>query len=118
MKLNQILKGLDSYTVKGDRYIDISSLSYDSKQVKLGGLFFAIKGENRNGADFIDEAIERGASCVVSSSDFITYKSITKVIVDDVRKSCAVIADNFYQHPSSKVDIVGITGTNGKTTVL
>jgi len=118
MKLNQILKGLDSYTVKGDRYIDISSLSYDSKQVKLGGLFFAIKGENQNGADFIDEAIERGAFCVVSSSDFITYKSITKVIVDDVRKSCAVIADNFYQHPSSKVDIVGITGTNGKTTVL
>ena len=118
MKLNHLLKGLDSYTVKGDRYTDISSLFYDSKQIRPGGLFFAIKGENQNGADFIDEAIERGASCVVSESDFITYKSITKVIVDDVRKSCAVIADNFYQHPSSKIYITGITGTNGKTTIL
>jgi len=118
MKLNHVLKGLDSYTVKGDRYTDISSLLYDSKQIRPGGVFFAIKGENLNGADFIDEAIERGASCIVSESDFITYKSITKVIVDDVRKSCAVIADNFYQHPSSKIDITGITGTNGKTTIL
>ena len=118
MKLNLLLRGVNSFTVKGDRYLDIESLSYSSKQVKKKGMFFAIRGISHNGYDFIDEAIERGAECVVAEKDFITYKNITKVIVDDTRKACAVIAANFYNHPSDKMNVTGITGTNGKTTVL
>jgi UDP-N-acetylmuramoyl-L-alanyl-D-glutamate--2,6-diaminopimelate ligase len=118
MKLNQLLRGIGSFTIKGDRYLEIESISYNSKQTKNKGMFFAVKGIDRNGYDFIDEAIERGAECVVAEKDFITYKNITKVIVDDIRKSCAVIAANFYNNPSSQMNITGITGTNGKTTVL
>ena len=118
MKLNLLLKGIGACTVKGDRYTEIGSISYNSKQIKNQGMFFAIKGISQNGCDFIDEAIERGAVCVVAEADFITYKNIVKIIVGDIRKACAAIAANFYQHPSDRMNVIGITGTNGKTTIL
>jgi UDP-N-acetylmuramoyl-L-alanyl-D-glutamate--2,6-diaminopimelate ligase len=118
VKLNLLLRGVSSFTIKGDRHLDIESISYNSKQVKNRGIFFVVKGTTQNGYDFIDEAIERGAECVVAEKDFITYKNITKVIVDDIRKACAVISANFYHNPSGQMNITGITGTNGKTTVL
>lgn len=118
MKLNQLLKDVEVVAVKGNKYLDISGIYYDSKQLKNGGLFFAIKGTSANGFEFIDEAIERGAVCVVSEDDFITFKNVCKVMVKDVRKATAAVANNFYQNPTSKMSIVGITGTNGKTTVL
>ena len=118
MKLHHLLKGLDIISLKGDKYIEISNISYDSRQLKPGGIFFAVKGSISNGVDFIDEAIDRGAVCIVTKEDFITYKSITKVFVDDVRKACAIIAKNFYKNPSKDVKVTGITGTNGKTTTL
>lgn len=118
MKLNKLLEGVEVVAIRGNKYMEINGIFYDSKQLKPGGLFFAIKGVKLNGQDFIDEAIERGAICVVSEDDFITYKNVCKVIVKDVRKSCAVVADNFYEHPSQKINVIGITGTNGKTTTL
>lgn len=118
MKLHKLLGGAEVIAVKGDKYIEINGIFYDSKQLKPGGLFFAIKGTRLNGQDFIDEAIERGAVCIVSESDFITFKNVCKVIVKDARKACANIANNFYQHPSREIKVIGITGTNGKTTTL
>jgi UDP-N-acetylmuramoyl-L-alanyl-D-glutamate--2,6-diaminopimelate ligase len=118
MRLNLLIKGISGCIVKGDRYMEIGSISYNSKQVKNQGMFFAVKGITQNGYDFIDEAIERGAVCIVAENDFITYKNITRVIVADIRKVCAIIAANFYRHPSNRVNVTGITGTNGKTTVL
>ena len=72
MKLTQLLRGVNAAAVKGDKYLDIENISYDSKQVRPRTMFFAIKGTKANGADFIDEAIERGAICVVSDTDFIS----------------------------------------------
>ncbi|NQT95138.1 MAG: UDP-N-acetylmuramoyl-L-alanyl-D-glutamate--2,6-diaminopimelate ligase [Candidatus Omnitrophica bacterium] len=118
MKLHHLLKDVDIVNITGNKYIDITNISYDSKQLKEGGLFFAIKGEKHNGADFIDEAIERGAVSIVSEDDFITFKSVSKVRIKDIRSSCAKIANNFYGYPSQKIDVTGITGTNGKTTIL
>jgi UDP-N-acetylmuramoyl-L-alanyl-D-glutamate--2,6-diaminopimelate ligase len=118
MKLNQLLKNVEVVAVKGNTLLEIDSISSDSKQLKNNGLFFAIKGYKANGIDFVDEAIERGAVCVVSEDDFITYKNVCKIIVKDARKSCAIISNNFYDNPSQKVHVTGITGTNGKTTIL
>lgn len=118
MKLNNLLKGVNPTSIRGERHIDIENISYNSKQLKSCGLFFAITGKESNGYEFIDEAIERGAVVVVSEKDFITYKNVTKVIVRDIRKACALIAGNFYSHPSQRVETTGITGTNGKTTTL
>ncbi len=118
MKLNQLLRGIRPAAIKGDRHLDIENIAYNSKQLKDSGLFFAIVGSNHSGYDFIDEAIERGAVAVVAEEDFITYKNVTRVIVEDIRKACALIAANFYSHPSLRVEATGITGTNGKTTIL
>ncbi|MFA5068549.1 MAG: UDP-N-acetylmuramoyl-L-alanyl-D-glutamate--2,6-diaminopimelate ligase [Candidatus Omnitrophota bacterium] len=118
MRLNLLLRGLSPCLIKGTRDIDIGSISYNSKQVKGRGMFFAVEGADLNGYDYIDEAIQRGAVCIVAEEDFITYKSITKVIVRDIRISCAKIAANFYNHPSDRMNVTGITGTNGKTTTL
>lgn len=118
MKLNHLIKGLEPLMIKGDRYIDIESISCNSKQLKASGLFFCIPGSTHNGYDFVDEAIERGAVAVIAEKDFITYKNVTKVIVRDIRQACALTACNFYSHPSRRMDITGITGTNGKTTTL
>lgn len=118
MKLNHLLKGVRPVMIKGERHLDIENISHNSKQLKDPGLFFAIEGKNCNGYDFIDEAIEHGAISVVAEKDFVTYKSITKVIVENIRKACALIAANFYSHPSERIEITGITGTNGKTTIL
>jgi len=118
MKLNHLLKGVDIVSITGNKFLDIANISYDSKQVKEGGLFLAIKGSRHNGADFIDEAIERGAVCVVCEDDFITFKSVCKVRVKEVQRAPAIIASNFYNYPSAKMNVTGITGTNGKTTVL
>ena len=95
MKLHHLLKGIEVVAIKGNKYIDIDNISYDSKQLKMRGLFFAIKGSKLNGFDFIDEAIERGAICVVSEEDFITYKNVCKVLVDDVRKAITDIWDRW-----------------------
>jgi len=118
MKFNHLFRGVDIVDITGNKFIDITNISYDSKQVKESGLFFAVKGTTYNGADFIDEAIERGATCVVSENDFITYKSVCKARVKDIQKATAKIANNFYNAPSSEMKVIGITGTNGKTTIL
>jgi len=118
MKLNQLLKDVQPIVIKGEKRLDIENISYNSKQIKSSGLFFAIRGKERDGYEFIDEAIERGALVVVAEKDFIAYKNVTKVIVRDIRKACALIAANFCSHPSRRVKTTGITGTNGKTTTL
>jgi len=118
MKLHKLLQGIMADEIKGNKYLDINNIYYDSKQLRPGGLFFAISGSRFRGLDFVDEAIERGAVCIVAEEDFITYKNVCKVMVKDIRKACAIVANNFYNYPSHKMNVVGITGTNGKTTTL
>ncbi|MFC1807192.1 UDP-N-acetylmuramoyl-L-alanyl-D-glutamate--2,6-diaminopimelate ligase [Candidatus Omnitrophota bacterium] len=118
MKLHHLLNGVKVASILGNKYMNIEGLSYDSKQLKTGGLFFVVKGAKHNGADFVDEALERGAACIVSEEDVITYKSVCKVKVENVRKACARMAANFYSYPSQSLNVIGITGTNGKTTTL
>ena len=90
----------------------IKSLSYNSKDVEDGGLFFAIKGEKHDGNIYAEDAIKKGALCVVSENP-----SVCKYIkVQDIRKCMGIISDKFFNEPSKKLNCVGITGTNGKTT--
>ncbi len=93
---------------------DISSIHYRSDQVKSGGLFVAIPGFKADGHDFIDQAIEKGAAAVVVQKPI--KKDILTVRVKNTRNALSSISARFYNHPSEKLNIVGITGTNGKTT--
>ena len=96
--------------------IDIRGLAYDSRQVKPGDVFIALKGLKAAGADFAADAIRRGAVAVVADRPADADVAVPWVIVQDARAAMAALAAEFYGHPSRSMQVVGITGTNGKTT--
>ena len=102
MKLNDIIKGTDAKILCGTPETQIDAIVSDSRKAAGGAAFFAVKGHDRDGHDYIDSARAAGASAIVSAS----------------RKDLALCAANFYGHPSEKLSLVGITGTNGKTTTV
>ncbi|MEA1947472.1 MAG: UDP-N-acetylmuramoyl-L-alanyl-D-glutamate--2,6-diaminopimelate ligase [Thermodesulfobacteriota bacterium] len=93
---------------------EISSIHYRAQDVKPGGLFVAIKGFAADGHDFIDEALARGASAIVTQKPVIKKSIIIEV--KNTRNALGAISDRFYSNPSKKLFLIGITGTNGKTT--
>ncbi|MCP3941274.1 MAG: UDP-N-acetylmuramoyl-L-alanyl-D-glutamate--2,6-diaminopimelate ligase [Desulfobacteraceae bacterium] len=94
--------------------MDISSISSKAQEVKPGGLFLAVKGYTADGHDYIDQAIANGAIAVIAQENPNNYNNI--ILVEDSRKAGAIAAANFYGQPSKDLTLVGITGTNGKTT--
>ncbi|MEZ5036408.1 MAG: UDP-N-acetylmuramoyl-L-alanyl-D-glutamate--2,6-diaminopimelate ligase [Chitinophagales bacterium] len=116
-KLNEILFGLN-YNIVGNDTIEINELKIDSKSIQPNDVFIAIKGTSVDGHTFIDTVIQKGAKVIVCEqlpnniNDSITY-----IQVEDTRKIAALLACNFYHHPSKKTKLVGVTGTNGKTTI-
>ncbi len=107
---------IDPIALAGDSDVEINGIAYDSRQVKPGMLFVAVKGEQTDGNEFIDEAIERGAVAVVSERDKLERRDAVHIHVESARQALAEIACAFHGNPSRSMDTVGITGTNGKTT--
>ncbi len=104
-----------SFSGPGDR--EIRSIHYDSRTVKPGGLFVAIKGLQTDGSRFIEDAVRRGASAVITAPPILqTLKEISLIQVEDARRALALVSSAFWGHPSRQLFMVGITGTNGKTT--
>ena len=95
----------------------IKKITSDSRRVKKGDIFVAVRGYNIDGHLFIGEAIRKGAKTIVAEKKFDAPDSIEKIFVKDTRKAIPVMADNFYGHPSKNMRVVGVTGTNGKTTI-
>jgi UDP-N-acetylmuramoyl-L-alanyl-D-glutamate--2,6-diaminopimelate ligase len=103
---------------KGDLDRPVSGLAIDSRRVMPGNVFFALPGRRADGHTFIDEAINRGAVAVVAERiPAATSARVTYVQVADARRALARVAQRFYKFPDKSLDLVGITGTNGKTTV-
>ena len=96
--------------------IEVRGLAYDSRQVNPGDVFIALKGLKAAGADFAPDAVRRGAVAVVADRPADTATAVPWVIVPDARVAMAALAQEFYGHPSRSMQVVGITGTNGKTT--
>ena len=116
MKLSKILKNTN---IKIDNDIDIKNISINSKNIEKDSLFVAIKGYIRDGHDYIDEAINNGASVIIVDNDrYNDFKDRNALIlpVDNSRKICSIIACNFYNNPSKEFKLIGVTGTKGKTT--
>lgn len=122
MELKNILSTLEGLKVKGDLNIDISNIDSDSRNIKENGLFVAIKGFDVDGHNYIKEAIKRGAVAVIASIDADKkllreiMDKVTLILAPDTRLALAICACNFYDNPSRKFKLVGITGTKGKTT--
>lgn len=128
MKLKYILENCGTLSVNGDTCTEIRSITCDSRKVTEGSLFIAVKGYSADGHKFIDKAVESGASAIVyedpesvSGMEKKLQKSGRKAALVQVKSSryaTAIIASNFYGNPSEKLSLVGITGTNGKTTTV
>ena len=122
MKLKDIIKGIDC-KVNGDVNVDVKDIQFDSRQVSAGTLFVAQRGTKVDGHDFIDKAVKAGAVAVVcekveSGKKKVESGKVTFVVVKDSSEALGLMAANFYGHPSHSLKLVGITGTNGKTTTV
>lgn len=114
MLLRDVLSGVKVISTNCDLNTDISSICHDSRNVSDGALFVAISGFQTDGNRFAKQALEGGAKAVLTETpnDDIPY-----IQVDNTRKSLAIVAANFQRHPAKEMKIIGVTGTNGKTTV-
>lgn len=118
-KLQDILYKSGATEITGSLNKDIANITFDSREVKQGSLFIAITGTISDGHNFIEMAIEKGASAIVcTKKSQITHPEVTYIVVDDSSKTLGFIAANYYNNPSSDLIITGVTGTNGKTTIV
>lgn len=118
--LKELLVSIPEAQIVGDENLHIKAVSYDSREVSAGSAFVCIRGVATDGHQFAVGAVERGATVVVAENADLVAEvpdSVTKVIVPDTRRALALMACEFYGHPSREMVLVGITGTNGKTTV-
>lgn len=121
MKLKAVLNGIEGLKAKGDLEIDVKSIAHDSRKVEKDGMFIAIKGYETDGHKYIKNAIEKGAKVIVVEAGAPIKKTdivgdVTIVMAPNTRSALAKIACNFYNNPSAKFNLIGITGTKGKTT--
>jgi UDP-N-acetylmuramoyl-L-alanyl-D-glutamate--2,6-diaminopimelate ligase len=130
MTLNDLLEGVRVTKLYSAMYgkmvktqdVSVRNIRYDSRRVSPGDLFVALRGTVQNGHRFIDDAIAGGASVVVVDDDnarpdsFFMHRGVLKVLVPDARAALAGLSANFYGRPAEQLELVGVTGTNGKTT--
>lgn len=120
MLLQYLIENLTTNEVKGTTNVEIGKIEYDSKKITQKDVFVAIKGYEENGNDYINEAINNGAICVIVENDVDTLKyennNVTIIKVDNSRIALSIVASTYYDNPSSKLKMIGITGTKGKTT--
>ena len=126
MRLDRIIRNTGGIFTAGDSAAEIDSICCDSRKVTRGSLFVAVKGFAADGHEYISRAIGKGARAVVyedqEMADFQTsamaLEGVALIKVESSRKALAIMAANFYDNPSEKLTLVGITGTNGKTTTV
>lgn len=126
MRLDKVISNIGGIYTVGDGAVEIDAICSDSRKVTRGSLFVAVKGYAVDGHEYISRAIGKGARAIVyedqQSADFqtaaISLEGISMIKVESSRKALALIASNFYGRPSEKLTLVGITGTNGKTTTV
>ena len=119
MNISNLLKKVDYTAIHGSKDKEVTNLTYDSRQVVAGSCFFAIEGVVADGHNYIDSAVAKGAVAVVCKRlpENLNTEQTTYIVVEDTDKAMALIAANFYGNPSKKLTVVGVTGTNGKTTI-
>ncbi len=117
MKLIELLDGLDYVCIKGNVNQEVDQMIYDSRIKTSAGLFIAIEGFKTDGHQYISTAISNGAKVILVQKEVPIDEDVTVIQTKDTRLAMAIMANNAYQHPSKKFDLVGVTGTNGKTSI-
>ena len=117
MKLDELIEHLDYKDLINFKNVELSGISYNSKTTKKGDIFVCLSGEYTDGHNFAQSAVENGAAALLTEHKVNVDKAIPQVVVRSTRHQIADIADRFYSSPSKGLNLIGITGTNGKTTV-
>lgn len=117
MNLGEVIEGIHVRHLAGTLQCDVSGVFHDSRRVASGGLFCALPGTGCDGNDFVSAAVERGAAAILSERPNPAEFAATWLQVSDARAAMARAAANFEGNPSHRIPVVGVTGTNGKTTV-
>lgn len=118
MKIEKLLNGIDVVSLTGEKNVVISNVAFDSRNVTKGSLFVAVKGYTSDGHDFISSAVSSGAAAIIceilpQNAD----KNVCWIKTNDSAKALGLAASNYFENPSSSLKLVGVTGTNGKTTI-
>jgi UDP-N-acetylmuramoyl-L-alanyl-D-glutamate--2,6-diaminopimelate ligase len=114
--LKDILSGVTVLSTNGSVDVNIDAIVFDSRKAIENTAFVAIKGTTVDGHDFIESVIEKGCKVIITEHEIIAPSDVTIIVTDNSSKALALMATNFYDHPSEKLKLIGITGTNGKTT--
>lgn len=118
-RLKDILKKVATISIKGNTEKSVSEIIFDSRKAKTGSLFVAVRGTQVDGHDFLESAIQKGSDMIVCETLPETLnEAVTYIQVSDSAAALGQMASNFYENPSSKIKLVGVTGTNGKTTTV
>jgi UDP-N-acetylmuramoyl-L-alanyl-D-glutamate--2,6-diaminopimelate ligase len=115
MHLKVLERAISPRRIVGTLDREVESIAYDSRRVQSNGLFVALRGEKSDGHEFVDQAVEKGASVIVAEREIFSPRA-TCLVVDNSRAALADLAVTFYARPSGKLKMAGVTGTNGKTT--
>ena len=114
--LRELVKGLDIKSMQGNLDIEIDTIAYDSRKAKQGSLFVCVEGTVVDGHLFINDAIKNGTKAFLVQKHVEVPDGITVIEIENTRYGLASVSDAFFEHPSSKFNLIGITGTKGKTT--
>lgn len=118
MKLEELLKHIQVSEIVGNQQVEITGVNMDSRLVQSGHLFIAVKGTQADGHSYISKAIEKGAVAILCETiPSERLKEVTYICVQDSEDAVGKVATAFYDDPTSKLELVGVTGTNGKTTI-
>ncbi len=117
MKFKKFTGGVKTESVSGRIPADVSGITCDSRSVRHGNAFVAVRGQKADGADYIPDALEQGATVIVTDGPARIPRGVCHITVADCREALASLSANFYGRPSESMKVVGVTGTNGKTTV-
>ncbi|VYU63159.1 UDP-N-acetylmuramoyl-L-alanyl-D-glutamate--2,6-diaminopimelate ligase [Clostridium tertium] len=119
MKLVDLLQGVNYELKNGSIDKEINHIQYDSRKIKDGDLFVCLTGFEVDGHNFVNSAIENGAKVILCEKEItVTDKEVTVLLVQEGRKALATMSANYYDHPTKKLKLIGVTGTNGKTTTV
>ncbi|MCX7710931.1 MAG: UDP-N-acetylmuramoyl-L-alanyl-D-glutamate--2,6-diaminopimelate ligase [Clostridia bacterium] len=116
MFLKDLITGLEIVGIEGSTDIEITGIAYDSRKVKQGTVFTCIQGFKVDGHEFIPMAVQNGAKALLVQKEVSVPKGVTVIQVKDTRYATAYIADRYFNHPSRNFNLIGVTGTKGKTT--
>ena len=116
MNLKQLLEGISYEVQQGTADVEISDFQYDSRKVEKDGLFVCITGFQTDGHKYIPMALEKGAAALLCEHRVENVpEGVTVLVTENNRIALALLSDHFYGHPSAEMNVIGVTGTNGKT---